>query len=142
MMYRLLSKLFRVTDLWQFPRHLLGNPAECQYCLLLYLGCTLSLSYFCLFVCFFRFSVHLVFFKRDAMVFRKLGEGYSYYFNLSLQRFISKFCGPLFLSGRTPVNNKMLHDQIESLTLKEMFTILFKCIAVVVATDSRQLNFK
>lgn len=90
-----------------------------------------------LFVCFFRFSVHLVFFKRDAMVFRKLGEGYSYYFNLSLQRFISKFCRPLFLSGRTPVNNK-----IESLTLKEMFTVLFKCIAVLVATDRRQLNFK
>ena len=80
-----------------------------------------------IFVCFFfRFSVHLVFCKRDAMVFHKLGEGYSYYFNLSLQRFISKFCRPLFLSGRTPVNNKMLHDQIESLTLKEMFTVLFK----------------
>lgn len=95
-----------------------------------------------LFVCFFRFSVRLVFFKRDAMVFRKLGEGYSYYFNRSLQRFISKFCRPLFLSGRTPVNNKMLHDQIESHTLKEMFTVLFKSIAVLVATDRGQLNFK
>ena len=76
-----------------------------------------------------------MFSKRDAMVFHKLEEGYSYYFNLSLQRYISKFCRPLFLSGRTPVNNKMLPDQIDSHTLKEMFTVLFKSIAVLVATD-------